>query len=199
MHLADRDYLGGTPEVGYVVIAIRKCNVSKAYRGETMENISEPEDTHKIEAINDKHEFLSFIRKNPKGILCVPENVTKQSSHNVVMPQTYDFAKWIRKNKKDITINVARSKGAKSLHSNDFWMPIVFLASDVSVQVFLGLVSNYIYDRIKGALKHDKATVHVKAYYKETAEGVAKEFSYEGSVEGLEEVAKNFDLNKFLG
>jgi hypothetical protein len=164
-----------------------------------MENIFEPKDTHKIEAISDKHEFMSFIEKNPKGILCVPENVTKQSSHNVVMPQTYDFAKWVIKNKKDIAIDVSQSEGVKSLHSNDFWMPIVFLASDVSVQVFLGLVSSYIYDRIKGALKHDKATVHVEAYYKETTEGVAKKFSYEGSIEGFEKVAKNFNLNKFLG
>jgi hypothetical protein len=164
-----------------------------------MENIFEPKDIHKIEAIDDNHEFIAFIGKNPKGILCVPENVTEKSPYNVVMPQTYDFAKWCRKNKKDITINVAPSEGVKSLHSNDFWMPIVFLASDVSVQVFLGLVSNYIYDRIKGALKHDKATVHVEAYYKETAEGVAKKFSYEGSIEGFEKVANNFNLNKFFG
>lgn len=96
-----------------------------------MENIFEPKDTHKIEAIDDNHEFIAFIGKNPKGILCVPEKVTEKSPYNIVMPQTYDFAKWIRKNKKDIIINVAPSEGVKSLHSNDFWMPIVFLASDV--------------------------------------------------------------------
>ena len=164
-----------------------------------MENILEPKDTYKIEAINDNPELISLMQKNPKGILCVPENVIKQSPYNVVMPQTYDFAKWIRKNRKDITINVAQSEGVKSLHSNDFWMPIVILASDMSVQVFLGLVSSYIYDRIKGALKHDKANVHVQAYFKETAEGVTKKFSYEGSIEGFEKVAKNFNVNKFLG
>lgn len=164
-----------------------------------MENILESEDTYKIEVINDNPELTSFVQKNPKGILCVPENATKQSPYNVVMPQTYDFAKWIRKNRKDITINVAESEGIKSLHSHDFWMPIVVLASDMSVQVFLGLVSSYIYDRIKGALKHDKANVHVQAYYKEASGGVIKKFSYEGSIEGFEKVAKKFNINKFLG
>jgi len=164
-----------------------------------MENIFEPKDTYKIEVINDNPELISFMQENPKGILCVPENVTKQSQYNVVMPQTYDFAKWIKKNRKDITIDVAESEGIKSLHSYDFWMPIVILASDMSVQVFLGLVSSYIYDRIKGALKHDNANVHVQAYYKETSEGVIKKFSYEGSVEGFKNVAKKFNINKFLG
>ena len=84
------------------------------------------------------------------------------------------------------------------MHDNDFWMPIVILASDISVRVFLGLVSSYIYDSIKGALKHDKADVHVQAYYKETPDGITKKFSYNGSVKGFDKVAEKFKLNKFL-
>lgn len=164
-----------------------------------MKNLFETEDTHKIEVIEDNHELLSLMQINTNRILCVPENVTRQSQYNAVMPQTYDFAKWIRKNKEDITIDVAKSEGIKSLHSHDFWMPIVILASDMSVQVFLGLVSSYIYDRIKGALKHDKADVHVQVYYKETPDGVVKRFSYNGSVEGFEKVAKKININKFIG
>lgn len=164
-----------------------------------MENIFETKDTHKIEVIEDNPELISLMKTNTKGILCVPENITRQSLYNVIMPQTYDFAKWIRKNRKDITIDVAESEGIKSLHSHDFWIPIVILASDMSVQVFLGLVSSYIYDRIKGALKHDKADVHVQAYYKETPEGVIKKFSYDGSAEGFEKVAKGINIKKFLG
>lgn len=164
-----------------------------------MEDIFESKDTHKVEVIDDNPELISFMQKNPKGILCVPENITKQSTYNVVMPQTYDFAKWIKKNREDITISVAESEGIKSLHSYDFWMPIVILASDMSVQVFLALVSSYIYDRIKGMLKHDNANVHVQAFYKEAPEGVIKKFSYEGSVEGFEKVAKKFNISKFLG
>lgn len=164
-----------------------------------MEDIFESKDAHKVEVIDDNPELISFMQKNPKGILCVPENITKQSPYNVVNPQTYGFAKWIRKNRKDITINVAQSEGVRSLHSDDLWMPIVILASDIPMQVFLGLVSSYIYDRIKGALKHDKTNIHIQAYYKETAEGVTKKFSYAGSVEGFEKVAKNFNVNKFLG
>ena len=163
-----------------------------------MENIFETKDMHKVEVMEDNPELISLMQINTNGILCVPENVTRQSQYNVVMPQTYDFAKWIRKNREDFIIDVAKSEGIKSLHSHDFWMPIVILASDISVQVFLGLVSSYIYDRIKGALKHDKADVHVQAYYKETPDGVVKRFSYNGSVEGFEKVAKKFNVNRFL-
>ena len=163
-----------------------------------MERIFETKDTHKIEVIEDNPELTSLIRINTKHILCVPESVTRQSGCKVIMPQTYDFAKWIRKNKADITIDVAEPEGIKSLHSYDFWMPVVILASDMSVQVFLNLVSSYIYDRIKGALKHDKADVHVQAYYEETPHGVIKRFSYNGSIKGFEKVAKRFNMNNFL-
>jgi len=164
-----------------------------------MENIVEHKDAFKIEQIDDNPELTSLMQTNTKGILCVPESVTKQSSHNVVMRQTYDFAKWLKKSRKDITIDVAESEGIKSLRSGDLWIPIVILASDMSVQVFLGLVSNYIYDRIKGALKHDRTDVHIQVYYKENAEGVIRKFTYNGSVEGFEKVAKKFNINKFLG
>ncbi len=163
-----------------------------------MENILEPKDKFKIEPINDNPELATLIQNNTKSILCIPENITKQSSYNVVPAQTYDFAKWLRKKREDISIDVVKSEGIKSLHANELWMPIVILASDMSVQVYLGLVSSYIYDRIKGALKHDRTDVHIQAYYEETREGVIKKFSYNGSVEGFEKVAKQFDVNKFL-
>lgn len=164
-----------------------------------MENISEHKDAFKIEQIDDNPELTALMQTNVKGILCVPESATRQSLHNVLMSETYDFAKWLKKSRKDVAIDVVESEGIKSLRSGDLWFPIVVLASDMSVQVFLGLVSNYIYDRIKGALKHDRTDVHVQIYYKENPEGVLKKFTYNGSVEGFEKVAKRFDINKFLG
>ena len=163
-----------------------------------MERIWETKDVHKIEAIEDNPELVSLVRANTRHILCIPESVGRQSRHKVIMPQTYNFAKWVRKNKTDIAIDVAESEGIKSLHSHDFWIPVVILASDMSVQVFLNLVSSFIYDRIKGALKHDKTDVHVQVYYEETPHGTIKRFSYDGSVEGFEKVARRFKINKFL-
>jgi len=164
-----------------------------------MGNIFERKDTFKIEQLNDNPELTALIHNNNTDILCVPESITKSSSTNMVMSQTYTFAKWLKINRKDISIDVANSEGIKILHGNDFWMPIVILASDISVQLFLGLVSNYIYDRIKGALKHDETDVHIEAYYEETPGGVTKKFSYSGSIEGFEKIAKKFDGNKFFG
>ena len=114
------------------------------------------------------------------------------------MPETYPFAKWVRKNKKDIKINVEEGRGIKDLRSGDFWMPLVLLASDVTVQMYVNLVSNYIYDMVRGALKHDVKTVHLEALYKDQETKKTKKFSYSGSVEGLEKAMKKFNLNKFL-
>jgi len=162
-----------------------------------MEYFLESKDTHKIEVIEDDSD-LATLQHNVKGILCVPEDIMNKSQPNVLTPQTYDFAKWVRRNKQDICIDVAKSEGIKGLHSHEFWIPVAILASDISIQIFLGLVSSYIYDRIKGALKHDKTSIHLQAYYKETPEGVIKKFSYNGSIEGFEKITKKFNVNKFL-
>jgi hypothetical protein len=162
-----------------------------------MESIFEPKDTHKFEVILDNQDFVSFMASNLKGILCVPENVTEQTPHSLVMPETYRFAKWMKKNS-NIVVEVAKADGVKSLHSFDFWMPIVFLASDVTLPIYLGVVSNYIYDCLRGALKHDRADVHIEAYYKDSHEEHIRKFSYSGSIEGLKKITKSIDLNKFV-
>ncbi len=160
-------------------------------------NIFNKQDTVNIETINNLQEYNPFLMSNQKGILCIPAASLDSSRQHVVLPETYNFAKWIRKNRKDINIDVLPSKGVQHLRSSDFWMPIVLLASDVSLQVYLGLVTSYLYDVIRGALKHDKATVHVEAIYKDS-KGTIKKFSYSGSVEGLGKTIKKIDINKFM-
>jgi len=163
-----------------------------------MESIFEPETICKIEVVGNDSEFMAFFDKHPKGILCVPESLVGLSQYNVVMPETYRFTKWINKKRKDITINVAQSEGTKSLNSNDFWMPIVFLASDVSLPVFLNLVSSYIYDLMKGALKHDKANIHLKTFFRDDRAAVTKTLSYSGPAEKFLQIAKDGNLDKFI-
>jgi len=164
-----------------------------------MESIFEPKDAFTVEPIDDNPDLASLMQAHTEGILCVPESVVKRSSHKVLTSQTYDFAKWLRKNREDITIEVAESDGTRELHAGDLWIPIAILAVNMSVQVYLNLVSSYIYDRVKGALKHDRTNVHVEVYYKESPEGVTMRFRYDGSVEGLQEVATRFNINKFIG
>lgn len=160
-------------------------------------NIFDKQDSLSVRTINDLTEYDAFLSSDQKGILCIPPSTFNKSQNKAVMPETYNFAKWIKSNNKDINIDVFKSEGVQHLRSGDFWMPVVFIASDVSLQVYLGLVTSYIYDMLKGALKHDKNKVHIKAIYKDS-DGTTKEFSYSGSIEGLEKTIKKVDINKIL-
>ena len=152
-----------------------------------MDNILEPKDTHSFVEI-ENNDFELFIQINPKGIMCIPRNIGTDSPQSLLEPDTFRFAKWLKLKNEDVNIAIGKADGIKSLHSHDFWMPIVFLSNDVTFQVFLGLVSNYIYDCLKGALKHDKSNVHLEVYYKDSNN--TKKFTYSGSIEGLNIIIK---------
>jgi hypothetical protein len=81
-------------------------------------------------------------------------------------------------------------------HSADFWLPFAVLASDIALQFYLGLAVNYVYDCLKGRLRHDDHTIHMAVVYEDKAEGLLKKFEYSGPVEGLEQCAKAIDINK---
>lgn len=72
------------------------------------------------------------------------------------------------------------------------------LSSDVSVQFYLNLVANYVYDKLKGALKGEKIRVRFSAVYEEPKTGVIKRFDFEGDEQALAKTIKRFDLNRFL-
>lgn len=97
---------------------------------------------------------------------------------------TSQFRKWLNVNapETDLTVDEAPTL---ALHSHDFWMPLAILASDVTLQVYLGLVTNYIYDQLKGALRHDKHEVHLSVVHEDKTAGKLKRFDYSGPVEGL--------------
>ena len=86
-----------------------------------------------------------------------------------------------------------------ALHSNDYWFPLAVLGSDTAAQFYIGMVVNYVYDRLKGALKHDTHLVHLAAIYEDKPSGKVKKFIYTGPVEGLKACMKKIDLNEFLG
>jgi len=148
----------------------------------------------KIETLsNPSQEFQNFYLKS-KGIKIVPKfyNGTKEK---VLQRDSGTFAKWVHKNHTKINIDYNPDIKKVSLHNNEYWLPLVYLASDTSVQIYLGLVVNFLYDKLKGALKGEKAKVNFSFEFKE--EGSYKKFSYSGDVEGLEKFTK-INLNKLL-
>jgi len=110
---------------------------------------------------------------------------------------TMHLVKWLRKNAPDTRVAVD-SAPTLALHSRDFWLPFALLASDITLQVYLGLIVNYLYDRLKGSLQHDRHTVHLSVVHEDKATGKLKRFDYTGSVNGLNACVKKTDLSGML-
>jgi hypothetical protein len=154
-------------------------------------------ETCEIVALDENSDFQSFLQTGLSGLKFVP---TKYRSYEgkLLSPDAGDFSKWLKCNHSEVNLAIDRGDGTLVLRSSDFWMPLVFLASDIALPIYLNLVSNYIYDRMKGALRNEKARVHLEAVFHDDKEGVSKKFRYEGDVESLQKIIKKFDLNCFL-
>lgn len=143
-----------------------------------------------IEITEPTNEFNTFSLSS--GIKVIPQ-AYNDIKEKTLFRDTGSFMKWI-KNNKDINIEYDSNVKKVSLNNNDFWFSLVYLAMDTSLQIYLELVVNYVYDKLKGSLHGDKnsTTVHLQAHFKDGDK--IKEFTYNGPLEGIEK----FDPNKFL-
>jgi len=102
----------------------------------------------------------------------------------VVGANAKHFAKWLHINKPEISVKVDSSPSL-ALHAHDIWFALVFLASDITLPIFLNLVASYVYDQLKGALHNDKSNVHFSVVYKDGKSSKMKKMNYDGPVDGL--------------
>lgn len=160
-------------------------------------SILEPKEICEVVAVEDDGEFRVYRQGNPTGFLMVPER-HGQSEGLVLKSDGGDFAKWIRRNAPTIDVRLPSANRKLVFRSGDYWLPLVFLASDVTLQVYLNLVANYLYDKMKGALTRETTRVHLSATYKDNESGIVKRFNFEGDAEALQKVVKKVDLNRFL-
>lgn len=109
-----------------------------------------------------------------------------------------DFAKWIRLQQPDLVIQIPERTPKIALHGADVWLPLIQLAADTSIQVFLNMAASYLYDRAKGALKTDTQRVHMSVIYQDKREGKTKKFEFSGDTEALAKAIKRFDLDNFF-
>lgn len=135
------------------------------------------------------------------GILALPSPNWRGTDDCVYLPETFNFVKWVKSNRNfDTQINVAETEKTKvaQLYSHDFWLPVVYLFSDVSLQVYLGMVSSYLYDLIKGSLQNDDHKVDIEVYVEDKKKGRTRKFTYHGSYKGFEKIAKKINVNDLL-
>jgi hypothetical protein len=157
-------------------------------------NPSETEQVSKTSDLVDDASFQKFLLDDPHGILIVADNMT---GHSSVPVDTGDFVKWVKQNS---LVNVQQQEAERriDLRANEYWLPLVYLANDVSLQVYLGLVTNWLYDKMKGALKGEKARIRMRVAYEDKKAGSNKLFEFEGDPDALQSIIKKFDVNEFM-
>lgn len=156
---------------------------------------SDSQNECKLSTVEDP-EFANFIKNNPRGITLIPHEYG-ESKDKVIYADAGDFAKWLRINASQIQVNIPQSNQL-ALHSCDIWLSLVYLAHDVALPIYLNCVSSFIYNKMRGSLKGEKARVRFSVVYEEAANGITKRFDFDGDSETLQKVIHKFDVNSFL-
>jgi hypothetical protein len=142
-------------------------------------------------------EFNKFLEETGTGLQLTPERYGHLGQLSI-KAEAGRFAKWIAANSADVKVTIKDADQKIALHSNEIWLPLAFLASDTSLSIYLNIVSSYLYDKMKGALKGDSIRVNLRAVYKDEKTEKVKEFTYDGDDKTLQKIIKRIDLNDFL-
>lgn len=135
--------------------------------------------------------FDEFYRTNISGIAFISE--TRQDSKDSVMSSVAsDFAKWIDQNHPELNVDVGASDKKLLLRSFDIFLPIVYLAQETTLQMYLALVVEYVRYKTRGLLRGESSRVELTMVYKDKKEGITKKFKFAGNSENFEKAIKAF-------
>ena len=109
--------------------------------------------------------------------------------------ETVDFLKYCRIESPEHTFDILSDETSqiRSLHSFDIWMPIIWVASNVLLPLALGLINNYIGEKMKGR-EEEPAKVDVTLLVKNGTK--EKSLHYSGDAKAFKEAFEQIDLNK---
>ncbi|MBQ5995539.1 MAG: hypothetical protein IJL63_06765 [Clostridia bacterium] len=110
--------------------------------------------------------------------------------------ESIDFIKFCRQYNDSNSIDILSDNDIKmrSLHSFDLWMPVIWVASNVVLPIVVGLVTNYIYDKLKGRENED-AQIDITFMVNRDGEE-DKIIHYKGDAKTFEKTFNKIDINK---
>ena len=150
-----------------------------------------------VTALDDDRDYQAFLSEAESGISFVPE-VYQSTGAPSLAHDFGDFAKWVREKDPSIPVSIPANIPKLLRRNADVWLPLVYLASDTSVQVFLNMAANYLYDKAKGALKGDKPRIQLRVVYQDKTAGKTKRLEFSGDAEALGKAIGRFDVNNFF-
>lgn len=147
--------------------------------------------------LDDDKEFRDFLDVTPSGLAFIPEKGSKDGEL-LMKACAGEFSKWIKRENPEINIDKRKADKKLVLHSSDIWFPLVYLANDITLPMYINLVSNYIYNKFSGSLSNDSTRVHIDVVYENKKDGVTKKFSFEGDIKDINKVIEPINVNKVL-
>ena len=111
--------------------------------------------------------------------------------------ETIDFLKYCREQDSNHKYDVLSDGDieVRSLHSFDIWMPIIWVGKIILLPFIINMVSNYIWERIKGREKED---VQINISFLVKNEEVEKSITYKGDAKTFKETFEKIDLNEIM-
>jgi hypothetical protein len=110
--------------------------------------------------------------------------------------EAVNFTKYCRSINNNVKTDILADNDkieVRSLHSFDIWMPIIWIASEIIFPIAIGLVTNYIYERMKGREK-EGCTVKLTFIVRDGKK--TKELHYDGDAKAFNETFEKIDIHK---
>ncbi len=141
-------------------------------------------------------ELVDFLKSSKKTIKIIPTDFDRHDC-KTLPSGVGSYAKWIKQNYPELVVDMATSIKKVDYRDESLWLPLVYLAADISLPFYLGLVINYVYDKLKG-LRRDrirKSSINLETEYIDEKKKISKRFKYSGTVEGLESFIEKYNPN----
>ncbi len=139
---------------------------------------------YQISAYEAHDEYQVFSTNNPAGVRLVATPYD-ESNRLSLTSHAGDFRKWLQQEKPLINVELQKPAILVDHHSVDIWRGLFYIGRDLVLPVFLGLISAYLYDKMRGALRGDRSHVHLTVIYTDHKDGVCKKLVFDGDADAF--------------
>lgn len=144
--------------------------------------------------VEDKLEKLNLSL--PDKISFFPENLltAEKKAEFIFTDNMIELNKHFKLNQLELSILGGDTELYRSRKNADIYLPAIFFSlsaiaeNSTVVSISLNVLSNYVYDALKGTIGKKKA--HVEFHIETKEKGKVKKINYKGDVEGLKGLEK---------
>jgi hypothetical protein len=137
-------------------------------------------------------EYQEFSARNRNGLRLVAEPYDDEKGTRLSMSaDAGDFRKWLLQEEPSMNVELQTPEVLVDRHSGDIWLGLVYIGRDIVLPVFLGLITCYLYDKIKGALRGDRSQIHLTVVYTDSKDGTCKKLVFDGDVDSVKNLVES--------